>query len=690
MNNCCKRPKYNRFNKPKLDNMRTLFYISIITLHLFAGKVFAVSKIKWGYDVVVYGGTSAGIIAAYTAKQMGKSVLLIEPGKRLGGLTTGGLGYTDIGNKYAITGLSLDFYRKVGGHYGAFEQWVFEPHVADSIFSAYLKKANIEVVYSHRIISAVKDGELISSIVIENSDDPKISTNKTVIAKEFIDCSYEGDLMAKAAVSYTVGREDNNQYNETYDGVQLRDKHQFPDGIDPYKIKGKPESGLLWGISDNTLQPDGTGSKLVQTYNIRVCLTRNRDNMIEITEPQDYHPERYELLLRLLEKKPATRIEDFMTVSQMPGQKTDINNNGPFSTDMIGMSWNYPDAGYAERAAIFKAHENYTKGFFYFVGHDPRMPETIRNQMLEYGYPKDEYLNTNHFTPQMYVREARRMVGEYVMTQANCEGNLVVNDGVAMAAYTMDSHNAERIVVNGMVKNEGDVQIGGFGPYPISYLSLVPKSGECKNLLVPVCLSASHIAYGSIRMEPVFMMLGQAAAVAACLAIDNETMVQRVNIQQIQSVLKANPLADGSTPEILIDNDDPIAVNYEGGWARKANFGGCYGPSVLVDTAKNNAKDFVRFSPDIKKKGDYNLYVYVTKTEGSSSRIKVSINNGSVIKDVDIDKNAIVVKGQTEGEWIPLGQYRFNTGNKAYAEITTQNADGEVLADAVLFIPVKK
>ena len=514
-------------------------------------------------------------------------------------------------------------------------------------------------------------------------------SHKTIIGKEFIDCSYEGDLMAKVGVSYTVGREDNKQYNETYNGSQLRNKHQFPDGIDPYNIPGKPESGLLWGISNNILLPDGTGNKMVQTYNIRVCLCKDPANMIPIIQPEDYKPERYELLLRLMARKPIRHIEDFMTTSPMPNNKTDINNNGPFSTDMIGMSWNYPEASYEKRQAIFKAHENYTKGFFYFVGHDARIPIEIRNEMLQYGYPKDEYINTSHFTTQMYIREARRMIGEYVMTQANCQDKEIVKDGIGIAAYTMDSHNAERIVVNGMVKNEGDVQIGGFGPYPISYHSLVPKPNECGNLLVPVCLSASHIAYGSIRMEPVFMMLGQSAAVAACLAIDDNVAVQQVNVTKIQELLKTNPLADGSTPEILVDNDDANGVTVSGNWKRKANFEGCYGPSVLVnDSAKS--EDFVRFIPDIKKEGTYKVYTYIAKASGIASHITLLINNGQQEKSFEIDMDDIKVKGQTEGEWVLLDQYHFLQGRKGYVGITGRNAGGKVLADAVLFIPERK
>ena len=657
-------------------------------LVLKTNSLFAQHQVKH-YDIVVYGGSAAGVIAAYTAKQMGKSVLLIEPGRRLGGLTTGGLGYTDIGNKYAIKGLSLDFYRRVGHHYGSFEQWIFEPHVAESILLGYLQKAKVEVWYSQRIVSAAKNHREIKSIILENSVKSRKLSYKTVAATEFIDCTYEGDLMAKAGVSYTVGREDNQRYNETYNGSQLRDKHQFPDGIDPYQIPGKPESGLVWGVSDNKLLPDGTGNKMVQTYNIRVCLTKNPANRIAITRPEDYQPERYELLLRLMEKKPIKGIRDFMTVSAMPNDKTDINNNGPFSTDMIGWSWAYPEASYQKRAEIFKAHLHYTQGLFYFVGHDPRVPVAIRNEMLQFGYPKDEYPLSNHFTPQMYVREARRLVGEYVMTQANCQGRETVTDGAGMAAYTMDSHNAERLVVNGMVKNEGDVQIGGFGPYPVSYRSLVPKTNECSNLLVPVCLSASHIAYGSIRMEPVFMMLAQSSAMAACLAIDHKKAVQDIDISQLQTLLKTNPLADGSTPEILVDNDNATAVTKQGDWQRMPNFSGCYGPSWF-ENEKPVSGDFVKFTPDIKTGGDYKVYAYIVKGEGVSSHLNLIINNGLNEKPLDLDMNAIEVKGQTEGEWVSIGEYHFTPGKSGSVTITGNNADGKILADAVLFIPARE
>jgi hypothetical protein len=511
-----------------------------ILLLLFFSITSFFPKAQNTYQIVVYGGTSAGVIAAYSAKKMGKSVVLIEPSNRLGGMSSGGLGQTDIGNKFAITGLSRDFYKRIGKHYGVAEQWIFEPHVAENTFKQYIAEAKIPVLFSRRISRLKKNGTKIVSLVLEDADGQK----KPVIIQgaQFIDCSYEGDLMAKAGVSYTVGREANSQYNETYNGVQLLDKHQFPDGIDPYKIPGKPESGLLWGISDQKLQANGSADKAVQAYNFRLCLTTNKTNQLSITKPADYDSTQYELLLRqIAATKPKELTWQLMHIQPMPNDKTDINNCGGFSTDMIGANYNYPEADYAKRKAIIKAHESYTKGLLYFLGNDSRVPAHLRAEMKQYGYPKDEYPENEHFSPQLYIRESRRMIGQYVMTQANCQGKTSVTDPIGLAAYTMDSHNCQRIVVNGMVKNEGDVQVGGFPPYPISYRAILPKSTECQNLTVPVCLSASHIAYGSIRMEPVFMVLGQSAAMAAALAIDQKVPLEMVDAKKIELILKQKP-----------------------------------------------------------------------------------------------------------------------------------------------------
>lgn len=635
-------------------------------------------------DICVYGGTAAGVMAAYTAKRMGKSVILIEPTSHLGGMTSGGLGHTDIGNKYAITGLAHDFYRRIGQHYNKFEKWTFEPHVAKNLLQQYLDREKIVVTYNYRIVSASKQQGTITSIVVESSEKPDAKTNRTINAKIFIDCTYEGDLMAAAGVPYVIGREANSEFNETINGVQLMEGHQLPDGIDPYKIPGKPESGLLWGISDEKLLPNGTGDKKAQAYNYRICLTSNPSNKVEITRPQGYDSTRYELLLRLFEKQPSKRkLPDYFIWSPMPNQKTDINNRGGFSTDMIGMNYQYPDAGYDLRKKIINDHEVYTKGLLYFYGHDPRVPEELRDEMLKWGYPKDEYVQSGNWSPQLYVREARRMRGDYVMTQANCEGKEVINDGVGMAAYTMDSHNISRLVVNGMAKNEGNVEVGGFGPYPVSYRSLIPKKADAKNLFVPVCLSATHIAYGSIRMEPVFMVLAQSSAMAASMAIDAKTDVQSIDVKKLQQMLKTNPLVDGSGPELLVDNDEKENVIVEGEWFPIKKGG--YGPSLL--SIKGNGNEQVRFTPSVTKKGRYTVYVYYSKQAGQSSQTTYYVFDGKVNKEITLRQADIIIEGQTSGEWLSLGSYELPAGRKSYVEVTTKNSDGLVLADAVILIP---
>ena len=375
---------------------------------------------------------------------------------------------------------------------------------------------------------------------------PHKTTNKTITAKIFIDCSYEGDVMARAGVSYTIGREDNSKYNETYNGWQLEPEgmHQFADGIDPYVVPRDSTSGYVYGITEQGFVDEpGTGDKNIQAYNFRVCLTKVDSNKIPISKPHGYDPAKYELLARIVENKEWEALSwkwkkiDHapLTISEMPNGKTDINNSGPFSTDFIGENWDYPEADYKRREEIKKAHEVYQKGFFYYLANNERIPEKFRNEMSEYGYCKDEFTDNGGWPFQLYVREVRRMIGEYVMTEHNWYRKEVVDDGIAIASYGMDSHNTQRIVINGMVKNEGDVQVwDGIAPYPVSYRSITPKEEECANLLVPVCISASHIAYGSIRMEPVFMMMGEAAGAAASIAMDNKNSIQDVDTKLLQ------------------------------------------------------------------------------------------------------------------------------------------------------------
>lgn len=640
------------------------------------------SKPDYDVDVCVYGGTSAGVIAAYSAAMSGKTVLLIEPGRHLGGMSSGGLGYTDIGNKFVVTGLARDFYRRIGSHYGRLEQWIFEPSVAEGIFNGYAKRAGFETLFDHRITDAKVSNGKIQIIKVEDSTAPQADTDLTIRARQFIDCSYEGDLMARAGVTYTVGRESNATYGENYNGVQIMRGHQFWDPIDPYVVPGDSTSGLIWGVNPGPAQPTGSGDSRIQAYNYRVCLTNDTANMVPITRPDNYNPERYELCLRLHEVSPRKSVYDYFIWSMMPNGKTDINNGGGISTDMIGMNWDYPEADYARRAEIVKAHEDYTKGLFYFLGHDERVPEFMRAEMLKWGYPKDEYTDNGHWSPQLYVREARRMVGETVMTEAHCTGHLIADDPVGMAAYTMDSHNCDRLVIDGVVKNEGNVEIGGFPPYPISYGALVPRRGEVSNLIVPVCLSASHIAYGSIRMEPVFMVLAQAAAVATSLAIDNDCPVQDVDAATVASIIASNPLIDGSEPEVIVDNGNADAMTFTGNWTCITDPQRAYGPDYHIATG-NGAS--ATFTPALASDGNYTLYAYIPRTDTLVNSMAFEVYNGSSTQTVTIRPQTDNIIGQTFGEWHEIGTFHLADG----ASVTISGCMPGTVADAILFLPGK-
>lgn len=636
------------------------------------------------YDVCIYGGTSSGVVAAYSAAQKGLDVVLVEPSEHIGGMTTGGLGYTDIGNKQVVKGIAKQFYRKVGEHYGQLEQWIFEPGVASSIFKEYLSHRRITVLTGHRLSSAEKQGTRLVSVSFldQNGKEAGIS------ADYFIDCSYEGDLMAASGVSYTVGREANSKYDETYNGVQLLQGHQLPDGIDPYIEPGNPESGLLWGISSESLTPNGSGDRLVQAYNYRICLTDSIANMIPVSRPANYDSTRYELLLRLFEAQPRKRsLKDYFIWSMMPNRKTDINNRGGFSTDMIGMNHDYPEAGYDERAKIIKEHTDYTKGLLYFIGHDTRVPEELRAEMQHWGYPKDEYVDNGNWTPQLYVRESRRMVSDYIATQADCEGRSIPEDGIAMAAYTMDSHNCRRIVINkngkAMVKNEGNVEIGVGLPYPISYRSIVPSRVECTNLIVPVCLSASHIAYGSIRMEPVFMVLGQVSGLAACLASEAKSDVQDVDYRKINAIIETDPYLDGSVPDIIIDDADG-EVNTVGEWKRISRRGG-YGGSFLENGSPSESALAV-FSTEIREEGIYDIYSYQHSRQGLCNETEFVIHGGGSEQHKILGTSDMKVSGQTSGGWAHIAESRFAKGDTLSVSISGKGGSGPLRADAILIV----
>jgi len=528
--------------------------------HLFIDNVVVAKKyigpMAHEADVVVYGGTSAGVIAAVQAVRMGKSVVLVCPDKHLGGLSSGGLGWTDTGRKEVIGGLSRQFYHRIWQHYqqddawkwqerseygnrgqgtpaidGAERtMWIFEPHVAEKVFEDLIAEYRIPVYrdeWLDREHGVRKAGGRIESI--------SMLSGRTFHGRMFIDATYEGDLMASAGVSYHVGREANSQYNETWNGVQigvLHHRHWFMEPVDPYVVPGDPSSGLLPRISGEDPGEKGQADHRIQAYCFRMCLTDVPENRVPFRKPDGYDPAQYELLLRVFDTGWR---ETFHKFDPIPNRKTDTNNHGPFSTDNIGYNYDYPNGSYERRRQIIAEHETYQKGLMYFIANDPRVPVDVQEKMRQWGLARDEFTDNGHWPHQLYVRESRRMIGEYVMTENDVLCKRPVPQPVGMGSYTLDSHNVQRYVKpDGTVQNEGDIGVSPPEPYRIAYRALCPKKSECENLLVPVCVSSSHIAFGSIRMEPVFMILGHSAATAAAQAIDAGCAVQDVDYEGLR------------------------------------------------------------------------------------------------------------------------------------------------------------
>ena len=514
-------------------------------------------------DLAVYGGTPAGVTAAVQAARMGKKVILLTSNQFVGGLTSGGLTATDVGIKESIGSLALEFYSRLG----RISQ--FNPSEAESLFLKMLEEADVRVLFERFLKSVeMEDGRLVSMT---------FETGETISAKIFADATYEGDLLAAANVSYRVGREPSGAYGESLGGLWQRiswqNVYQFCGlPISPYVNPNDPESGLLPEISSEPPGHEGDGDFKVQSYNFRHFLT-NKEDRVPFPKPVDYNPGRYELLARFINFDSTIKwVFNYTTKPMTDGpvqlRGGDSNNAGSFSTDYVGGNYRWPDGSYEPgsfkemppprrgmplplselykiREQIFQDHVNYQQGLMYFLANDAQVPDTMRKTVNKWGLDPHEFQNTGHWPHQLYLREGRRMVSDYVMTQANCESQTTVNDGIGLASYSMDSHFCQRVVVETdgkmVVRNEG-----GFGkrlpkPYPVSYRSIVPGKNECKNLLVPVCLSASHAAYGSIRMEPVFMILGQSAGTAAVMAIDEGVAVQDVSYEK----LKKRLLEDG-------------------------------------------------------------------------------------------------------------------------------------------------
>ncbi len=665
------------------------------------------------WDVVVYGGTSAGIIAAVQAKKLGKSVVVVSPDKHLGGLSSGGLGFTDTGNKAVIGGLSRDFYHRVWAYYQKPEtwiqqkreeygnkgqgtpamdganrtMWIFEPRVAEAVFEDYVREFQLPVhrdKWLDRKSGVKKEGGRIVSIAtLDGAVYP---------GRMFIDATYEGDLMASAGVSYHVGRESNATYGETWNGNQvgiLHHGHHFKKKISPYVIPDDPKSGLLPGVDGSAPGTRGEEDKRVQAYCYRMCLTDAPENRVPFPKPEGYDPKRYELLARVF---AAGWREHFGKFDPIPNHKTDTNNHGPFSTDHIGANFDYPEASYERRREILKDHETYQKGLMYFLANDPKVPEDVRNAVAKWGLPKDEFKDNGNWSHQIYVREARRMIGQYVMTEMDCLDKRPTPDSVGMGSYTLDSHNVRRYVTpEGQVQNEGDIGVHCPRPYEVAYGSLVPKKGEAANLLVPVCVSSSHIAFGSIRMEPVFMVLGQSAATAAAMAIDGKLDVQDLPYAKLRERL----LADGQVLEfaggpagaslggeklsgIIVDD---VLGKTTGTWTLSHAQSPYIGAGYTHDGNEEKGAKKIRFEVALPKPGKYEVRLAYTPNPNRATNVPVSIEHAGGAAAVKVDQRKAP---DVEKVFVSLGTHEF--GAKAVVEVSNAGTDGFVVVDALQLV----
>ena len=670
------------------------------------------------YDVVVYGGTSSGVMAAVQARRIGKSAVMVCPDRHLGGLSSGGLGWTDTGDKSVIGGLAREFYHRVWRHYqqdaawrwetreeygnqgqgtpamdGEFRtMWIFEPHVAEQVFEEYVREYDIPVrrdEWLDREKGVAKRNGRIEAITM-------LSGN-TYRGRMFIDATYEGDLMAAAGVSYHVGREANSVYGETLNGVQTARAvyHQFEAFVDPYVVPGDPASGLLPRIHGESPGADGEGDHRVQAYCYRVCLTNVPENRVPFPKPDNYDPMHYELLGRYLDTGFR---ETFFTFSPLPNHKTDTNNRGAFSTDNIGMNYDYPEAGYERRREILREHEDYQKGFFWFLANDPRVPEEVRAEISRWGLARDEFRDNGNWPHQIYVREARRMLGDFVMTERHLRRLIPTPRPIGMGSYNMDSHHTQRYVAYddegcAHARNEGDVQVNPGGPYPIDYGAIIPKQAECENLLVPVCVSCSHIAFGSIRMEPVFMILGQSSATAAALALDDGVPVQALDYQRLAQRLREDGqvlswkmdgrhhIAPDTLEGIVMDNP---GAEIEGPWRISRSVTPMVGVNYLHDDQPGSGACVARYRIPVPAPGAYEVRISFCAHPNRATNAPVTVHHADGVMNIAVNQRATP---PIKDLFLSLGVFVFE--KEALVIIANEGADGHVIADAVHLLPIE-
>lgn len=657
--------------------------MALLTMLLGIGSVGGTATEK-EYDVVVYGGTASGVIAGVAAAREGSTVAILEPGKYLGGMVSGGLGATDAGRSDTIGGIAREYFARLGAHYGRGRP-VFrhEPGVAEALFHEMVEEAGVDLYFEHRLVEGAgveMSGESIERVRLENG--------AVFRAGVFIDASYEGDLMAQAGVSYHVGRESRETYGESLAGVR-RFYYYGPPDI------ASDEEGLLPDIYTGPPGESGSGDGKIQAYNFRLCLTRDPENRVEIGRPDSYDPRRYTLLARTLLSRPGVTLGSFLSIGEVPNGKTDVNNIGSLSTDHIGANWEYPDGDYATRERIWKDHRAYVHGLLYFLGNDPRVPENVRAEMREWGFAADEFVENSHWPHQMYIRVARRMIGDSVMTERDVKEEITKPDSIGMGSYMLDSHFVQRVLTKKGVGGEGS--LGGdhrVFPYEIGYGSLVPRREECDNLLVPIAMSASHVAYSSIRMEPVYMIMGHSAGVAAAMAEREGKAVQEIDYVALRAKLEEQEqvlsfeIEGRIDPKILagivIQETD---ARQEGTWYKSTSGEPFVGLGYMHDNNVHKGRRIAHYEPEFPEAGRYKVWLYFAPAGNRAGNVPVTVRHADGEKRIVVNQRE---RFPGEDQALLLGTFRFEKGRGGEVEISNEGTDGVVVADTVQFVAVNE
>lgn len=673
---------------------------------------FAISARAAEHDLVVYGGTAAGLISAVAAHRENTelSILVVEPTKWIGGVVTGGLARTDKGNVATVGGMAKEYFelaKKLGGEETPL--WYATPKENMAAFEQFLKECGdaIEVVTERRVTSVEKEASRISSITLDDGS--------VVKGKVFIDASYEGDLMARSGVSYIVGRESRDQYDEELAGfypMPIREHgaetmgtacpcvggegphfiHGTPTEIDALDENGEPIFGVV--RADPKATP-GSADGLTQAYNFRLCVTQREDIRVPFPKPDHYDPARYELLLRLIESYPEVAFGRLVHLGEIAEGKFDLNAQGLYSTDYAGGNVGYPDGDYATRDEIWQDHEDYVKGYFWFLQHDERVPQKLRDEVATWGLCQDEFTDNGHFSYALYVREARRMIGEYVMRQQDTWTEITKPDSIGMGSFLLDCHIVQRIVTeDGTVTDEGSFSDTPARPYQIPYRTLLPQRNECENLLVPVCLSASHVAYCSIRMEPVYMTMGHAAGVATAMAIaadekpvvhDVSTDTLRAKLTEQNAVLELEGLAD----LIMVDDLEGVAMDdrdaeFEGSWSH-SSYGNPIEGTAAHDGDTGKGEKSATFTIKIPEDGRYEVRLAYASSTNRASAALVTVEHADGVADTIVDQRKTP---EHDGLFTTLGTWKFSKSSPAKITIRNDGTDSYVSIDAVQLLPM--